>query len=112
MTSQTQLPTSTLDPQSTITSNSPLLQYTSTTYIYRTSISFTSIDSVFKTMQTNMSRRNITEAFAPQEDIVWESHIKIINKLSNHSYPIKMKFVHNLLSSEKESSNQACMSVL
>ena len=102
MTSQTQLTTSTLDPQSPITSNSPLLQYTSTTYIYRTTISFTSIDSVFKTMQTNISRKNITGALAPQEDIAWESYIQIINKLSNHSYQVKIKFVHNLLSSEKK----------
>ena len=32
-------------------------------------------------------------------DIDWESHVKNIIKPSNHSYQVKLKFVHHLLSS-------------
>ena len=35
------------------------------------------------------------------EDIDWTSHSKIINKPSNHSYQVKVKFIHHLLSSGK-----------
>ena len=34
-------------------------------------------------------------------DIDWKSHIEIINKPSNHSYQVKVNFVHYLLSSGK-----------
>ena len=34
-------------------------------------------------------------------DTDWESHLKILNKPSNHSYQVKVQFVHHLLSSGK-----------
>ena len=43
-------------------------------------------------------------------DIDWESHGKIVNKPSNHSYHVKVKFIHQLLSSGKKnySIKHAC----
>ena len=44
------------------------------------------------------------------DDIDWNYHSKIINKLSNYSYQVKVKFVHHLLSSGKNnhSIKHAC----